>query len=248
MVKTPEEYLSELSFASPSKEVKVTRLSSAEQAFVEKYLGDEALAALNLAGPTIDIPVVNAPTRIQAPPSPQSITPEIVTGPIPKPPVIAEKPTQKVTMKDILKQQEIIQMVSFYVEGQLFLLPVAGIQEVLRHQELVKVPLAPPFVAGAINLRGRVTPLVYLSALLTNSGNLNYGPNNFIIICGTDQMQIGLIIDKVSSMHMLPKDKIIWNLEASIGDRGENLCALADLDDKVCGIVAPDMIVQKILS
>ncbi len=46
-------------------------------------------------------------------------------------------------MKDILKKQEIIQMVSFYVEGQLYLLPVAGIQEVLRHMELVKIPLAP---------------------------------------------------------------------------------------------------------
>ena len=54
-------------------------------------------------------------------------------------------------MKDILKKQEIIQMVSFYVEGQLYLLPVAGIQEVLRHMELVKIPLAPHFVAGAIN-------------------------------------------------------------------------------------------------
>ncbi len=139
-------------------------------------------------------------------------------------------------------------MVSFYVEGQLYLLPVAGIQEVLRHMELVKIPLAPHFVAGAINLRGRVTPLVYLSSLLNNSEELQYGPDNFVIVCGNDQMQIGLIIDKVSSMHMLPRDKIIWNLEASIGDRGDNLCALADLDDKVCGIVAPDMIIQNLLS
>ncbi len=48
MVKTPEEYLSELSFASPVQNVKITQLSSAEQAFVEKYLGEETLAALNL--------------------------------------------------------------------------------------------------------------------------------------------------------------------------------------------------------
>ena len=248
MVKTPEEYLSELSFASPVQNVKITQLSSAEQAFVEKYLGEETLAALNLSGPTIDVPVVDAPKRVVSRPSPDSITPEIVTGSLPKPPAVAEKPVHPLTMKDILKKQEIIQMVSFYVEGQLYLLPVAGIQEVLRHMELVKIPLAPHFVAGAINLRGRVTPLVYLSSLLNNSEVFQYGPDNFVIVCGNDQMQSGLIIDKVSSMHMLPRDKIIWNLEASIGDRGDNLCALADLDDKVCGIVAPDMIIQNLLS
>lgn len=243
---TPEEYLSELNFAPPAQNIQPTRLSSTEQAFVEKYLGQEALEALNLSGPTIDVAFENPPARPGVAHSPHSITPEIVTAPVAKPPVVRQPPP--LTMKDVLKQQEIIQMVSFYVEEQLFLLPVAGIQEVLRYMELVKVPLAPSFVAGAINLRGRVTPVVHLSTLLTTAAQGAYGPKNFVIVCGNDQMQIGLIIDKVSSMHNVPKDKIIWNLEASVGDRGENLCALANLDGKVCGIVAPDIIVQKILA
>lgn len=246
MAMTPEEYLSELNFASPAQNIRPTRLSSTEQAFVEKYLGQEALEALNLSGPTIDVAVANPPARPDIRPSPRSIVPEIVTAPVASPPLVRQAPL--LTMKDVLRQQEIIQMVSFYVEDQLFLLPVAGIQEVLRYMELVKVPLAPPFVAGAINLRGRVTPVVHLSTLLTNSAAGSYGPKNFVIVCGNDQMQIGLIINKVSSMHNVPKDKIIWNLEASVGDRGENLCALANLDGKVCGIVAPDIIVQKILA
>lgn len=246
MAMTPEEYLSELNFAPPAQNVRATRLSSTEQAFVEKYLGADTLAALNLSGPTIDVAFENPPARPAVVHSPESITPEIVTAPVKKPPALTQP--APLTMKDVLKQQDVIQMVSFYVEGQLFLLPVAGIQEVLRYMELVKVPLAPPFVAGAINLRGRVTPLVHLSNLLTNAETATYGPKNFVIVCGNDQMQIGLIIDKVSSMHNVPKDKIIWNLEASVGDRGENLCALANLDGKVCGIVAPDVIVQKILA
>ena len=46
----------------------------------------------------------------------------------------------------------------------------------------------------------------------------------------------------------MPQKKIIWNAEAKLGDAAEFLCAIADLDDKVCGIVAPENIAQKILA
>lgn len=167
----------------------------------------------------------------------------------PAPPVAAISATERVAaLKDRLKLEDEIQMVSFYVAGQLFLLPVAVIQEVLRHMELVKVPRAPDFVAGVINLRGRVTPLVHLSAILTNSPNPEYTEKNFVIICGSDNLQLGLIIDKISSMHMLPQNKIIWNAESKLGDSAEYLLAIANLDDKVCGVVAPEIITQKILA
>lgn len=152
------------------------------------------------------------------------------------------------SLRERMKEAEEIQMVSFYVSGQLFLLPVAGIQEVLRHMELVKVPQAPPFVAGAINLRGHVMPLVHLSALLTTSQTCHYDKQSFIIVCGSDDLRVGLIIDRVNSMHMLPKDKLIWNVEARLGEAAECLCAIANLNDRVCGIVDPDMVAKKILS
>ncbi len=150
-------------------------------------------------------------------------------------------------LKAQLKQENEIQMVSFFVASQLFLLPVAGIREVLRHQELVKVPQAPDFVAGVINLRGTVTPLVHLSALLTNAAPV-YNEKNFIIICGAGGLQLGLIIDRINSMHVLPQNKIIWNAEAKLGESAEFLWAIADLDDKVCGIVGPETITQKLLA
>lgn len=150
-------------------------------------------------------------------------------------------------LKEKLKLESEVQMVSFFVGGQLFLLPVAGIQEVLRHMELVKVPQAPGFVAGVINLRGRVTPVVHLSALVTNAGIPAYSEKNFIIITGTESLQLGLIIDKVSSMHMVPQSKIIWNAESKLAEAAEFLSAIVDLDDRVCGVVSPEMITRLIL-
>lgn len=197
---------------------------------------DESVAVVD----TPEIPVAeNISTEetviVAAPPTAVASAPSVVAVPVPVP------------LKERLKQENEIQFVSFFVSGQLFLLPVAAIQEVLRHMELVKVPQAPDFVAGVINLRGTVTPLVYLSSLLTNNNSPVYSEKNFIIICGDDTLQLGLIIDKISSMHVLPQDRIIWNAESKLGDSAEFLMAIADLDGKVCGIVAPDVIAQKIL-
>lgn len=152
------------------------------------------------------------------------------------------------TARDKLKQASQVQAVSFTVAGQLFLLPVEGIQEVLRYMELVKVPQAPEYVAGAINLRGAVMPLIHLSALLTNSKTWKYDEHSFIIVTGSSSIQMGLIIDKVSSMHMIPQQKIIWNAESKLGDAAEFLCSIVDLDDRICGMIAPDTIAQKLLS
>lgn len=40
--------------------------------------------------------------------------------------------------------------------GQQFGIPVAQVRDVLRRQKITPVPLAPPAVAGLLNLRGRI--------------------------------------------------------------------------------------------
>lgn len=48
------------------------------------------------------------------------------------------------------------QLCTFVLDGLLFGVDVTCVQEVLRHQEMTPVPLAPSVVAGLINLRGQI--------------------------------------------------------------------------------------------
>ncbi len=192
-------------------------LNDAERAFVEKYVGMEMLEHL----PAVASADASAPARS---PSPVAVS-----------------------LRERLQAEARVQMVSFFVQEQLFLLPVAGIQEVLRHIELVKVPLAPSFVAGVVNLRGRVTPLVFLAELLT-ARNGEYSERSSIIVCGTEKLQLGLIVDKVHTMHMVEQEKILWNAESKLGESADFLCGVVDLDDHVYGIVSPDMVTQRLLA
>ena len=52
------------------------------------------------------------------------------------------------------------QFSTFLVEETLFGVPVEKIQEVIRHLESTRVPLAPPMVRGLINLRGQIIAAV----------------------------------------------------------------------------------------
>src|SRR5271155_5955089 len=48
------------------------------------------------------------------------------------------------------------QYCTFYVDGHYFGLDVLKVQEIIRYQEMTRVPLAPPVVRGLINLRGQI--------------------------------------------------------------------------------------------
>lgn len=359
MAKSPEEYLKSLDFNAAPEEEQKNHLDAGERAFIEKYLGLDALASLPVQDPeplllpqleekpvaaapvllkekeicvappkiapplTVVKPIESTEKKVEAPPAvdkepakihiaapavgkqdtsakidvaPENpafektqkaaLAPEPVKVVIQTPakPVqapiqvktandqVAAKPAvvkvkeeiavqdaslakepqikaapQERNLREKLRHADEIQVVSFYVVDQLFLLPVEGIQEVVRHMELIKVPQAPAFIAGAINLRGTVMPLIKLSALLTNAENTPYDRNNFVIIAGSENLRMGLIIDRVKSMHMIPQKKIIWNAESKLGDAAEFLSAIVDLDDHVCGMISPDLITQKIL-
>src|SRR5208283_2673598 len=49
---------------------------------------------------------------------------------------------------------------TFFVDGLFFGIDVLQVQEVLRYQEMTRVPLAPAEIEGLINLRGQIVTAV----------------------------------------------------------------------------------------
>lgn len=50
--------------------------------------------------------------------------------------------------------------VTMFIEGQMFGIPVLVVQDVLGPQKITRIPLAPPEVAGSLNLRGRIVTAI----------------------------------------------------------------------------------------
>ncbi len=55
---------------------------------------------------------------------------------------------------------EAAQYATFFVDGLFFGIEVLQVQEVLRHQEMTRVPLAPEVIEGLINLRGQIVTAI----------------------------------------------------------------------------------------
>lgn len=248
MVKTPAEYFADLDLHLSGKEAAAAPLSRAEQSFVEKYLGPDALAG---------IPVIAAPDSLMqggaapaaAPSGPASPASPSAPAPAAVSPAAGsaageQAPAPEVDQRQLLFSAAEIQLVAVRVAGTSFLLPIMAISEVLRHMPLALLPQAPRHVAGVINLRGRLTPLIHLSMLVSSDARPRYGADSLVVVCPCDGIQIGLIIDKVENIYTVHQQDINWNPESHFGEAAECLYALARIGEQLYGILAPERIGQ----
>jgi len=69
-------------------------------------------------------------------------------------------PKPSATAKGREPGQEAVEFVTVTIADQLFGIPVLQVQDVLGPQRITRIPLAPPEIAGSLNLRGRIVTAV----------------------------------------------------------------------------------------
>ena len=91
------------------------------------------------------------------------------------------------------------QLCTFSVAGRYLGVPVARVQEVIRHQEMTPVPLAPAIVRGLINLRGQiVTALDLRVPLMLPPAPAGALPMNVVVRAGGDL--VSLLVDEIGDV------------------------------------------------
>jgi purine-binding chemotaxis protein CheW len=91
------------------------------------------------------------------------------------------------------------QICTFSVDGNLFGVDVNDVQEVLRYQELTKVPLAPAVVSGLINLRGEIVTALDMRRRL----RLPVRPNGSLpmnVVVQTKDGPVSLLVDEIGDV------------------------------------------------
>jgi purine-binding chemotaxis protein CheW len=93
------------------------------------------------------------------------------------------------------------------VGEQLFGIPVLQVQDVLRHQRVTRVPLAPPEISGSMNLRGRIVTVIdmrlRLNVLRPPDGSSSVsasGPGAMSVVVEYQNDLYSLVIDRVGDM------------------------------------------------
>ena len=105
------------------------------------------------------------------------------------------------------------QYCTFYLDGHYFGVDVLKVQEVIRYQEMTRVPLAPPVVRGLINLRGQIVTAIDLRRRLDLPDRpADQLPVNVVV--QTDDGAVSLLVDEIGDVLRGPGDGV----RAAAGD------------------------------
>src|SRR5580704_16341983 len=92
--------------------------------------------------------------------------------------------------------------VTAMIGGQLFGLPILRVQDVFMPERLTRVPLAPPEIAGVLNLRGRIVTLIDMRGRLGLGARDDNAPAMAIGVESRGE-SYGLLIDSVGEVLKL---------------------------------------------
>jgi purine-binding chemotaxis protein CheW len=91
------------------------------------------------------------------------------------------------------------QLATFWLDGDLYGVEVAHVQEVLKSQGLTRVPLAPNAVAGLINLRGQVVTAIELRERLGRPPRPE-GTDAVVIVVRLHGEAVSLLVDQIADV------------------------------------------------
>jgi purine-binding chemotaxis protein CheW len=102
-------------------------------------------------------------------------------------------------MAEEAKTVEEIQMVVFSLGREEFAVEVTQVREIMRMEEVTRMPKSPSFVEGIINLRGQIIAVIDLAKRL-NLQSLERTGETRIIVVEADEIKVGMIVDSVSEV------------------------------------------------
>lgn len=131
------------------------------------------------------------------------------------------------------------QLVTFRIDSQLFGIPALRVRDILRHQYLTRVPLAPPYIAGSINLRGHIVTAVNIRVRIGSAAKEGLDNSMCVVVEHLGESYC-LIVDSVGDVIRLNDADIEPNpaslasswveLSKGITRTSDGLLLLLDLD------------------
>lgn len=109
--------------------------------------------------------------------------------------------------KDTATNTQLLQLVSFSVAAEEYGLDILRVQEIIRTQQLTRVPNLPDYVEGVINLRGKVIPVIALRRRL-GLESAAADKNTRIVVVEVHGQTLGFIVDAVSEVLRIGADTV----------------------------------------
>ena len=124
------------------------------------------------------------------------------------------------------------QVVVCQLGSESFGLDIGSVYEIIRFQTCTAVPTAPRFVDGVINLRGRIIPVVDMASRFGMNRSATTKSTR-IIVAGTAGTRVGLVVDAVTEVLMVPDEAVEPTPEVASGYDAAYIRGIAKLGDEL---------------
>jgi purine-binding chemotaxis protein CheW len=139
---------------------------------------------------------------------------------------------------------ELNQLISFLVGDEVYGLDILRVKEVIRIREITRLPKAPSFVRGIINLRGDVIPIIDLRDKFGLELH-EYTATTRVIVVDVDEKLVGMVVDAASQVVRMPADQIDPPPPIVGGLSAEYIKGVGKLDDRLVILLNIDRILTQ---
>ncbi|MBM9613603.1 chemotaxis protein CheW [Desulfobulbus rhabdoformis] len=132
--------------------------------------------------------------------------------------------------------KETIELSTFYVGKALCGMDILKVQEINKLMEMTKVPQAPDYMVGILNLRGQIVTIIDLGQKL-GLGSIEVNNDSRNIIVNTPGEHVGLLVSKISDVVMADPDRVEPAPANMNGIQGTFFTGVYKTENKLIGIL-----------
>lgn len=147
------------------------------------------------------------------------------------------------TNNELKTNKNIVELATFYVGDALCGMDILKVQEINKIMQMTKVPQAPDYVLGILNLRGQIVTIIDLGKKLgLGSTDMSLDPRNIIV--NSSGGHVGLLVKRISDVvdaDMQRREPAPANMG---GIQGEFFNGVYKTDKELIGILN----IEKVLS
>lgn len=145
---------------------------------------------------------------------------------------------QAVAVRDLNAEME-GKFLTFWLDGQLFAIPIADVVQIVLMQPITPIPEFPFYAKGVIDLRGTMIPVVDVRLRL-GLAEQDYSEHTCIIVTSIAGQLGGLIVDAVEDVTHLAQENVspppqlsgdspaVDSFLSGVGRSGESVLLLLD--------------------
>ena len=145
--------------------------------------------------------------------------------------------------KETNSSKNIVELATFYVGDALCGMDILKVQEINKLMQMTKVPQAPEYVLGILNLRGQIVTIIDLGKKLgLGETDISQDPRNIIV--NSAGGHVGLLVRKISDVVSADMEKREAAPANMRGIQGEYFTGVYKTDNNLIGILNVDKVLS----